>query len=62
MSTKLPTSEATALGLYSAIDADSMKYQWREIGGSDWLDTDDVDWILYCEKSPHHDTRIVEKV
>lgn len=61
MSTKLPTNEALALGLYSAIDAESMKYQWREIGEGVWVDTDDVDWILYCEKSPTHDTRVIEK-
>ena len=55
---KLPLKEALKLKLYSAIDTDKLKYQWREAGGGEWVNTDNVDWILYCEESPEHDTRI----
>lgn len=43
------------------IDPDEWLYQWREIGEGDWVTTYDTDWILYCESSPLHDTRVVEK-
>jgi hypothetical protein len=56
---KLPLKKALKLKLYSAIDSDKLKYQWREIGEGQWLDTDNPDWIMYCEQSCEHDTRVV---
>ncbi|WP_199775725.1 hypothetical protein [Pseudoalteromonas sp. T1lg22] len=47
--------------LYSAINPDQYTYQWREIGEGDWVDSEDPDWILYCEQSPEHDTRVIKK-
>lgn len=37
-----------------------MKMQWREIGESDWHDCDKKRYD-HCNKSPEHDTRIVNK-
>jgi hypothetical protein len=34
------------------------KYQWREIGESEWMDCTES-WYEYCLNSPIHDTRIV---
>lgn len=32
-----------------------MKYYYREIGETDWIQCD-LKWFKYCEKSPEHDT------
>ncbi len=36
---------------------EELKYEWREIGETDWVECDEA-WFDYCNKSPIHDARI----
>lgn len=46
--------------LFSTPKPSATQMQWREIGEGDWTPTGDAGWFAYCEKSPEHDTRLVE--
>ena len=37
-----------------------MQRQWREIGGTEWIDCDE-DWFDYCRQHPDYDTRTIPK-
>lgn len=47
-------------GQLPAPNPSATQMQWREIGEGDWKPTGDAEWFACCEKSPGHDTRLVE--
>ena len=34
-----------------------IKLYWREIGESEWTETDNPAWFNYCAESAEHDTK-----
>ena len=43
---------------YQSCAAESIRYQCREIGETNWMDCD-KNWFDHCQNSPLHDTRII---